>query len=113
MSVYYPLLTAVIVSVGIISLILINRAKYKKGIIRLKIKEYSEKLIIDETYWYNSSKGFLNSDYPSCWAKVLSTPTVTGKNNIVVVDVLLKVGKQKIEATIPANSLVKIEQLNS
>ncbi len=113
MSLYYPLLTACCVLVCMIAVILINRAKYKRAVLKIKIQEYSNKLKIGETYWYNSSKGPLNSTDPSCWAKVLSEPKIIGKNTVIMVDVLLKVGTKKIERTIPANSLAKIDQLNS
>lgn len=113
MSLYYPLLTAFCVSIGMITVILINRAKYKRTILKIKLQEYASKLKVGETYWYNSSKGLLNSTEPSCWAKVLSEPKLVGKNNAILIDVLLKVGTKRIEKTVPANSLAKIDQLNS
>ena len=113
MTTYQFLLIVFLVFAGIISLILINRAQYKKSILNLKLNELAETIIVDETYWYNSSKGFLNSVEPSCWAKVLSKPKVFGKNKVIVVDVLLKIGEQRIEKTIPANSLAKIDRLHS
>jgi hypothetical protein len=113
MSTYFPLALIFLVSIGIISLILINRARYKKSILKLKIREYANKLQVNETYWYNSSKGLLNSSHPSCWAKIISEP-VLDKHNVVIVEVVLKIGNRtSVSAFVPANSLVKIDQLNS
>jgi hypothetical protein len=113
MNLYYSLALMVLVSVSIIALILINRAKYKKAILKLKLQEYSNRLKIGETYWYNSSKGLLNDNHPSCWAKVVAEP-VLDKHNVVIVEVILKIGnKSSIATFVPANSLAKIDQLNS
>jgi len=102
-----------LVASSIVTIILINRARYKSAILKLKLKEYSEKLEIGETYWYNSSKGLLNANHPSCWAKVVAQPTLD-KHNVVVIEVMLKIGnKSSLAAFVPANSLAKIEQLNS
>lgn len=113
MQTYQFLFIIFLVFAGIISVILINRAQYKKSILNLKLDELSKTVIVDEAYWYNSTKGFLNSVEPSCWATVLSKPKIFGKNKVIVVDVLLKIGEQRIEKTIPANSLVKIDRLTS
>ena len=110
---YLPILTLILVCSSIISIILINRARYKRTILKIKIQEYSSKLKVDESYWYNSSKGFLNNSYPSCWAKVISAP-VLNKQNIITVEVLLKTSTgPKTITSVPAASLAKIEQLNS
>ena len=107
------ILTALITSIIIIvAYILISRANYQKGILNAKLEANIKKLQVNETYWYNSTKGFIMNNHPSCWAKVLSQPRIFGKNQIVV-DVLLKVGKKRIETTVPADSLAMIEQLNS
>lgn len=117
MSTYQFLLIAFLVFAGIltvsISLILINRARYKKSILNLKLNELLTKVIVDEAYWYNSGRGFLNSVEPSCWATVLSKPKIVSKNKVIVVDVLLKIGEERIEKTVPANSLIKIDRLTS
>jgi hypothetical protein len=92
--------------------ILISRANYQKQIVKTKLSAQTDKLKINETYWYNSAKGFAMDEYPSSWAKVLSEPRTFGKNQIVV-DVLLRVGKKKIETTVPADSLAQIVKVNS
>jgi len=113
MTYHLPILTLILVCFSIISIILINRAQYKRTILKIKIQEYSIKLKVGESYWYNSSKGFLNNSNPSCWAKVTSKP-VLNKQNIVTVEVLLKTSTgQRTAASVPAASLAKIEQLNS
>jgi hypothetical protein len=104
----------VLISIGgiLVTSILISRANYQKNLIIAKLEANTKKLQVNETYWYNSAKGFLMENHPSGWAKVLARPRLFGKNQIVV-DVMLTVGKKKIETTVPADSLALIEQLNS
>jgi hypothetical protein len=113
MAIPYFLIVLVTVAAIIIAAILISRANYQRKIVELKLTAHRERLEVNETYWYNSSRGLLVSNEPSCWAKVLSEPRVFGQNKMIVVDVLLNVSTKRIETTVPAESLAKIEQLNS
>lgn len=113
MSLTYLFIGFIITAVFLIATILISRANYQRKIVESKLKAHRERLQVNETYWYNSSRGLLVSSEPSGWAKVLSEPKVFGQNKMIVVDVLIKVGNKRIETTVPADSLAKIEQLNS
>jgi hypothetical protein len=92
--------------------ILLNRRSYKKRIMKLKLEVQIKRLKQNESYWYNSSKGSLGANHPSCWAKVIGEPTIFN-NTIVVIPVLLKTPTGSIETVVPTDSLTEIAQLNS
>jgi hypothetical protein len=79
---------------------------------RLKLEAQAKRLKQNESYWYNSSKGSLGANHPSCWAKVIGTPSIFN-NRLVVIPVLLKTPTGSIETAVPADSLTEIAQLNS
>jgi hypothetical protein len=113
MTQLYILLGLFVITSILVASILVSRSQYQKQLIEKKLTAQRSRLVIGTDYWYNSSKGFLVSTEPSCWAKVVSEPRLFGQNKRIVVSVLLKIGKRRVETTVPADSLINIEQINS
>jgi hypothetical protein len=110
------MLIGIITLIGVAAImataILLNRRAYKKRIMRLKLETQVKRLKQNESYWYNSSKGSLGANHPSCWAKVIGLPYIFN-NRLISIPVLLKTPTGSIETHVPTDSLTEIAQLNS
>jgi len=100
----------IIAAIGIAS-IFADRAHYKNRVMGRKLRVAINKYKCQQTYWYNSTKGFIQHNYPSCWATVQVDPYLKKKK--VVADVKLKTPTGVEYVTVPIESLSEITQLNS
>lgn len=94
-----------------IAFILINRKIYRHKIMKRKVEAVKARLELNKKFWYNSALGDINHTFPSCWATVTGEPF--SKGHLILVQAKLNLPVGELDATVPAESLIEIVQLNS
>lgn len=106
------LIIGVIVVLVIAGLILFQRYRYQTQLMENKRISQANRLKVGEKYWYNSTKGPIGAQHPSCWAVLLGEPYIFN-DRIIAVEVLLLTPREKVNTRVPAESLTEMSQINS